>query len=365
MHTNRNLSRAWTAIAVGGAMFIVGCSGSPPTAPRVTTPWEPTLAKSATGPRYTFRNFARHLVGAKGSGPVPMIPAAAWANRMVQIDRMTSNGSAAAQSVWRVVTNDPRMAIVSRTLARYGCAATPLTNTGFVTTINTTWTATDRVGQPGWPVKSQFSTTSLALTCGAKYSANLLIAQQDGSRTALRIAVRDMARRRNAMVEELKFTRDGRSMDVAKCSLGDCWIRSPEGVTMDVASGVGKAIEAARLLESDRPVDGLMHRLFDARENTGLPDAFAGWYVIARIENMEEDLPGYYSPLKSSQTFRAKRKDNFFERVLRSVDDWFDKNQTPLIQQALDAISQAALNYLGSTVNGKMPTAEDNVRAPR
>lgn len=314
-------------------------------------------AQAGTRRKYVFRNFGNSIGKASG----PMMPGAGWADRVVTVTNLKTEGPKAAAAAFKAVASDARLRLINASLTKLGCTPAPIANAGFKTTMRSEWVAAD---QPAAGVMdATISTSFLPITCSAKVSAGWLIGEGAGG-TTIRAVYRDL-RKKSSLIEEMKVTRNQRGTDIAKCSLGDCWFRTAEGVASDWAPKIGQAVTGAMQLEAGQPIEGLMRRLLDAKQTTGVPDAFAGWYLLARVQNVEEDLPGVYTRLASSTTYKKAPKHNFFERVLRTIDDWFDKNQSVIVNRILDRLSGAALDYLAAAANGESPATEGNARIPR
>jgi hypothetical protein len=316
----------------------------------------PAFSRAAVTQRFAFKNFGRQPTIGKEQSRPPMVPAAAFSNRAVELTRISTTGSAAALAAYSGVANDSRIGLLSSHAARIGCQWSFNSSGSFQTRMSTTWTGVATATEAGFRTNPSFTSTFILLRCGTSHSAGLLIVQQDGLRAALRLVYRQM-KPDNTMIEEVKITRNGRGTDIAKASLGDAYIRTAEMVAKDVAPGVGKVVSGALMAEGGMPIERLMARLLDANNSSGLPDAFAGWYLLSVVSSYEEDLPGTFSVLPPKDTYRPRPKDNFLERVLRVIDSWYDKNR--------DKVVEAALNYLVEAINGKSPATEDNVRAPR
>jgi hypothetical protein len=335
-------------------ILVAACSSQDATKSNPIT--GPSFTQTPSAQRFSFKNFGRQPTIGKEQSRPPMVPAAAFSNRAVELTRISTSGSSAALAAYSRVANDIRIGLLSRHAARIGCQWSFNSTGSFQTRMSTTWTGVATATEAGFRTNPSFTSTFIPLRCGTSHSAGLLVVQQDGLRAALRLVYREM-KPGNTMIEEVKITRNGRGTDIAKASLGDAYIRTAEMVAKDVAPGVGKVISGALMAEGGMPIERLMARLLDANNSSGLPDAFAGWYLLSVVSSYEEDLPGTFSVLPPKDTFRPRPKENFFERVLRVIDDFYDKNR--------DKVIEAALNYLVEAINGKSPATEDNVRAPR
>lgn len=341
---------AWTL----SLTFVTACESPVAPTPDVVPSFAATVP--STSQKFVFKHFGRRPTIGKDQGRPPMIPGAAFSNRAVELSRISTTGSPAALAAYSGISKDVRVGLLAKRAAGLGCEWAFNANGALQTRMVTAWTGVATGTEAGFRTNANFTTSFLPLRCGTRHSAGLLIVQQDSRRAALRLVYREM-KPGNTLIEEVKITRNGKGTDIGKCSLGDCFLRTAEMVSRDVAPGVGNVITGALVAEGGKPIESLIARLFDANNKSGLPDAFAGWFALAVVSNFEEDHPGMYSPLPPRDTYKPRSKDNFLERVLRVIDAWYDKNR--------DKIVESLLNYLVEAINAKSPATEEGVRAPR
>lgn len=299
------------------ATFIIGCADMTAPEERASriSPLTPSLATNPST-----------------NGP---LPAAVWSNRGITLQKVGSYAAPQAWQVYRSVRGHRTLPVAQAALAKMGCSLpSSAPSDAFTTVQESEWYSSNPGEFSGNKYRATFTKTFIPLVCtGGRYSADLMITEEVGRKaaTGIRVAYRDM-KGRNPVIEELHLSRDGTKMNVAQARFGDAIIRSAQGVASDVAPTYGKAFERVMEAEAGRPVHGAIRALFDTRVGSGVPEFFAPWNIFSQVGNYEEDAPlASLTPLLPERTFKVKPKDNFFERVLRAIDQGWDDGKDALV----------------------------------